>query len=361
MNLADLASRLPLLLAAVAALVAGIAVGLARLGVDLPAAVPYVADHGILMVAAFFGTVIGLERAVALGRPWALLAPVGAAVGGLALLARLPTAWVTAFFVAGATGFLLVSIVIMRRHLVLHAVVLAIAAAALLCGHVLWLAGAGPETALPCWLAFLALTIAGERLELTRVLPPAPGARTTFRFILGGVLGSAALASSPWVAGRSLFGLALAALALWLLRFDVARRTVRDRGLTRYIAVCLLTGYGWLALAGLLGAGGGFAVGDPWRDTALHAFTLGFVISMVFGHAPVIVPAITGARVAWTGLFYLPFGVLHGSLAVRAAGVLLGDVTLVRSGALGNALAIALFAATLVSALLRGRFHTGRR
>ncbi len=361
MNLAGLASRLPLLLAAVTALVAGIAVGLARLGIDLPAAAPYAADHGVLMVAAFFGTVIGLERAVALGRPWALLAPAGAAVGGLVLLARLPMVWATAFFVAGATGFVLVSIVIMRRHLVLHAAVLAIAAAALLVGHMLWLAGAGLEAAIPWWLAFLALTIAGERLELTRVLPPAPGARIAFQVVLGAVLAGTALATSPWVGGRSLFGLALVALALWLLRFDVARRTVRDRGLTRYIAVCLLTGYGWLALAGLLGAGGGFAAGDPWRDAALHAFTLGFVISMVFGHAPVIVPAITGARIAWTGLFYLPLGVLHGSLAVRAAGVLLGDVVLVRSGALGNALAIALFAATLVTALLRGRLRPGRR
>ena len=38
----------------------------------------------------------------------------------------------------------------------------------------------------------------------------------------------------------------------WLLLFDVARRTVHADGLTRYIAVCLLAGHGWLVVSGAL-------------------------------------------------------------------------------------------------------------
>ncbi len=42
-------------------------------------------------------------------------------------------------------------------------------------------------------------------------------------------------------------GLALLLIALWLLRFDIARKTVRRTGLTRFIALNLLIGYVWLA------------------------------------------------------------------------------------------------------------------
>lgn len=65
-----LAVRLPLLALGMLALVAGVAGGLARLGGHalLPGAAA--AWHGPLMVGAFFGTVIALERAVALGARW---------------------------------------------------------------------------------------------------------------------------------------------------------------------------------------------------------------------------------------------------------------------------------------------------
>ena len=47
---------------------------------------------------------------------------------------------------------------------------------------------------------------------------------------------------SRWspVWGGWLYGLSLAALAAWLVCFDIARRTVRAHGLSRYMAVCLL-------------------------------------------------------------------------------------------------------------------------
>jgi hypothetical protein len=40
--------------------------------------------HGALMVAAFFSTVISLERAVALRRLWPYVGPLSAGLGGLA-------------------------------------------------------------------------------------------------------------------------------------------------------------------------------------------------------------------------------------------------------------------------------------
>jgi hypothetical protein len=69
------ALRLPMLVLGMIALVMGVLAGLARLALEVPAlAQARAAGHGALMIAAFFGTVISLERAVALGRAWPYLA-----------------------------------------------------------------------------------------------------------------------------------------------------------------------------------------------------------------------------------------------------------------------------------------------
>src|SRR6186713_1561902 len=74
------AGRLALLLLAATCLVAGVAGGLARLGFGVP--VPSAAAfHGAIMTSGFLGTVISLERAVALGSRWAYAAPLAAALG----------------------------------------------------------------------------------------------------------------------------------------------------------------------------------------------------------------------------------------------------------------------------------------
>jgi hypothetical protein len=72
--------------------------------------------------------------------------------------------------------------------------------------------------------------------------------------------------------GIRIAGLALLALALWLFRYDIAGRTVREHGLPRYMAVSLLCGYFWLATAGMLWIT--FAddfVAGPKYDAMLHA------------------------------------------------------------------------------------------
>ncbi|MGB7543793.1 MAG: hypothetical protein WBM28_17470, partial [Burkholderiales bacterium] len=66
------ALRLPLLAVGFIALAFGVGAGLVRMGWQLPLPdVALAAWHGPLMIAGFFGTVIGLERAVALAERWA--------------------------------------------------------------------------------------------------------------------------------------------------------------------------------------------------------------------------------------------------------------------------------------------------
>jgi hypothetical protein len=208
--------------------------------------------------------------------------------------------------------------------------------ATLFAGAVAWLAGnlflLGGQPAVPWWIAFFALTIGGERLELSRYLKRAPAVRFAFLLI------AALLVITP-LAPRAM-GAVLVLLALWLFAFDLARITVRQTGLPRYVAVCLLSGYAWLALGGAL-----LAAGIAY-DAALHAIFVGFVFSMVFGHAPVILPAVLRIALPYRGVLYLPLALLHASLAIRvfvSAGV----------GAWGNAAAIVLF--ILTGALLASR------
>jgi hypothetical protein len=155
--------------------------------------------------------------------------------------------------------------------------------------------------------------------------------------------------------GPVLFGGSLFALALWLGRQDIARRTVRGKGLTRFIAVCLLTGYAWLALGGaVVVAAGGLAPGSSSYDAALHALALGFVFAMVFGHAPIIFPAVLRVAVPYHPTFYLPLAVLHLSLVVRIFGDATAQFDWIRAGGALNALALVAFIASTASAVARG-------
>jgi hypothetical protein len=157
------------------------------------------------------------------------------------------------------------------------------------------------------------LTIAGERLELARFMPPSPRARNVFLVIVGAML-LAVLGSWLSEEGLRFLGATLAALAVWLLRQDVARRTVLQSGLTRFIAVCLLSGYVWLLLGGVLLAwqpASGFVM-----DAVLHAVFVGFVLAMVFGHAPIIFPAVVRVALPYHAAFYLPLAGLASVAAV---------------------------------------------
>lgn len=355
--------RVASLLVIASLLVAGIVGGLLRAGVAVP--VPTgtawpaqaVLAHAFLMMSAFMGTVIGIERAVAVNHRTAFIAPTLSALAGAALLSAQPSpaAWLA---VAAAVAFIAVNLVVVERQRAAHTALLLTGSVAWLVGNLMLALGSQAALVYPWWFSFLVLTIAAERLEMTRLMRRRRSAAATLYTCLGGLLlGSAAFALSPFWGGL-VFGSALVGLAMWLIAFDVARRTVAAAGLSRYMAVCLLLGYGWLAVAGMAWAGTSF--GFPWRDMALHALGLGFIFSMMLGHAPVILPALVRIKVEFGWFFYVPLAVLHLSLALRLFAPPLWRDAL-SNGALGNALAIALFAMTMGGAALAWHVrHSGR-
>ena len=334
------ATRLAMLLLAAACLASGVAGGLARIG--LPLAVPAAAAfHGAIMTTGFLGTVISLERAVALGGRWAYCAPLAAGLGTILPLAGLHAPGILLWLLAPVC-LLACSVAIARRQPEAHTVLLAVAAFAWAVGNAIYatsFGGAAPAW----WFAFLVLTIASERLEMTRLTRRPLIAPPLFSLITVLLFGGAIASLSGGRLGDVLFGVALCALAAWLAAFDIARRTVRTQGFSRYAAIALLTGYAWLAVGGAAWAAGSS------RDLALHALGLGFVFSMILAHAPLIVPVVLKRPLAYTPLFYLPLALLHVSLLVR----FLSPVRAV--GGLLNAAALLVFVGTLAYSLGRGR------
>lgn len=349
------AIRLPLLALGMLSLLGGVLAGLARLAWAVPdMAAAQAGQHGALMIGAFFGTVISLERAVALGRGWTYAAPAAAGLAGLCLLAGLPSVVAQSGLALAAALLFAGSLLVIKQLRAIFTAVLALGALCWLIGDLAWLVSGNILPAVPWWLAFLILTIAGERLELTRFLPTPPAAQHAFVAIVAVVLAGATL--SLWrPVGLMLYAAGLLALAVWLMRHDIARRNARQRGLTRFIALALLGGYVWLALAGMLGLAGAFEPGHPWRDAALHAVGLGFVFSMVMGHAPIIFPAVARVKLPYHPVFYAPLAGLHLSLLCRTAGLFDGQFALRRDGGLINAVMLLIFVATMAASVLRGR------
>jgi hypothetical protein len=346
--------RVPLLALAMATLMAALWGGLLRLHWRLPAPqANWISYHGPLMVSGFLGTVISLERAVAF-RAWpAYLVPLCTGVGALCLLAGLPYPVGATLLTLGSAGLVALFALFLRRQPTLFTLTMAVGAAAWLAGNLLWLGRRELPELVPWWMAFLIVTIAGERLELTRFLPPTRWGRTLFLLAIGVLLAGVALSSVRPDLGIRLMGAGMAGLAAWLVRFDVARRTVRQVGLPRFVAVCLLSGYAWLAAAGLLAAAVGAPRPDLLNDALLHALFVGFVFVMIFGHAPIIFPAVLGVPVEYRPRFYLHLVLLHASLLVRIAGDLGGGHPLRQWGGLGNAVAILFFLVNTVSSVPR--------
>lgn len=323
--------------------------GIMRLGWGLPPVLSGLSIlHGPLMVSGFLGTLIGLERAVALGRGWTYTAPLLTGIGAIALITGLNVSAGPLLFTLGSLGLIAIFISIFRLQPALHTVIMGLGALSWFIGNIFYLSGFPVFQVVSWWAGFLILTIAGERLELTRMLKPSGTGRVLFLVAILILFSGIVWTGFVFDNGMRLAGWGMILLALWLIRYDIARRTVRQAGLPRFIALCLLSGYVWLAVSGVTALFYGGAAAGPAYDAMLHAVFLGFVFVMIFGHAPVIFPAVLGFPVHFSRRFYIHLILLHLTLIVRVAGDLFVWHPGREWGGLLNVLAILLFFANTV-------------
>lgn len=321
-------------------LLAGLDGALLLLGVWSPVMSSRLSDwHGPLMVLGFVGTVICLERAVALGKKPGYLVPLVSGLGVVALLVPLiPPRFGLALLTLAQFGLLGIYVPLWKRS---HddATVIQIAGAFCAAGAAALLTSGADVPDVIGWLAcYLILTICGERLELSRLTMTRN--RALPALCLTVVAALFVSVASPQI-GYRLLGLVLVALAVWLCRNDVAGGGLKRGGQAAYIGLLLMIGYLWLGLAGLIWTVNGLLTTGRAYDAVVHSVFLGFTMGMILGHAPIILPAVLRVRLNWTTWFWLPAFLLEASLLVRIGiGDALDRPTAVQAGGVVNVLSL---------------------
>ncbi len=349
----ELYVRRALLVVAGAAALTAVLAGLGRLGIEVGWGPSFSVIHGPLFVLAVFGTVISLERAVAIAQWWSLAAPAAGAVASVAMLAGL--SWAPWAAVLGAAALVAVNVAIVVRQRAPFTLLMLLGSAVLVFGNACWALDVPVFEVIHAWIAFFVLTIVAERLEMSRLTPtPRWASRALVALALGFAAASCMATVVVDVVHRFL-GLTMVLIALWQLRFDLARHTVRQRGLARYTAVGVLAAASWFLVTGVVTFVFPIPAVGPIYDAALHGVFLGYVLSMVFAHAPIILPSVARVRLPYHPALFVGLGVLHVSLVARVAGDLLGHGALRQAGAVGNALALVTFVAAALYARRRAR------
>lgn len=317
--------------------------------------------HGVVMVLGFLGTLISLERAVALRRNWAYAAPAALGIGGLTLAAPpIPLVVGRMLLITGCAVAVATLVALWGRQHDDPTAAQILGAAMALGAALLWTRLAVADL-LPWLVGYIVATIAAERVELARLTMPAWSARVLLVVAAGLLLAAAATVLWP-EPGARIVGAILLVLVAGLGRVDVARRTIRSTGLPRYSAAALLVGYAWLAVAAATWVIAGSPGSTPVYDTVVHACFLGFAISMVMAHAPVIFPAVLRRPLPYRAAMWAPLALLQVGLLLRIPmGNGLGRHRLWEIGGILNVAALVLFVATAIGSLVTARPARARR
>lgn len=330
---------------AMLALLTGVWAGWLRIGWQFGAMPNAVAQHGVLMVGGFLGTLICVERIVFFKRFWAWLAPLGfVASVPLQLVGYVQVGYI--LLMAGSVGYLiLMSLLCKKFPSIGQALMLIGAVFQLLASIVLFMTYSYPM-AFAGWMAFFLFTIIGERLDLTRFMPVSTAQKLLLIGLLVSFLGGMFLYHRGF---QALEALSLIGIAWWLMRFDIAFINIKHGGLHRFLGINLLLAYNWLIITAFLSLFGTYNA--LMYDAVLHSFFIGFVLSMVMAHAPIILPGVIGSSLRpYHRYQYTWVVLLHLSLALRIGGDITENVLLRQWGGLLNG--IAFVAYLLTTALL---------
>jgi len=346
---------IPFLVTAMISLIVGLLASLWRLGVNLGTYEPTIAQlHGPLMVSAFLGTLIGIERAVSWKSVFSALAPISSAMGIIAVALYPHSHWPLLLFVISAAALTVLFFQVGWQFKARHLLVMGLGAIHWLVGNALWFSGTPFPKLVLWWMGFLMLTIVGERLELNRLLPQ--NIKATLMFWAGILFMIIGTLFTPihFTLGVRVVALGWILAGIWLLRHDITRHTIKSTGLARFIAVSLISGYVWMILGGIIALWAGLPSGGFYYDAILHTILVGFVFSMIFGHAPIIFPAILKLKIVYQPYFYGHLFLLHLGLVIRVAGDLIHSVYLKQIGGVINVIAVLVFLMATASSVILG-------
>lgn len=306
--------RLPFLLLAIVSLITGLATGLNRMGWDLNI-VHTSLHHGAIMVGGFLGTLISLEKIIPLKRKFLYLIPVLSGASILFFFGHMPLiSFVLLILASAGLAGVFLHYCLTEKNLIYLL---------MLGGALCWMIGNVTlastnfyPTAFPWWLGFILFIITAERLELTKFLPVTKANKRWLVLFL--MVYIAGVLLSFHGGGQQISGIALIAVALWLMRYDIVGIAIKKSKLQRFIGIALLGGYVSMLLTGIFMLA--FTSHVMAYDAMVHTFFLGFAFSMIFAHGPVILPGVLGtAAKPWHFVLYVWLFLLHSSWITRVA------------------------------------------
>lgn len=294
-------------------MILGIWAGLIRIGWNLPAT-SIAVHHGALMVGGFLTTLVALEKVIPLKKKIAFAVPI---ISAFSLLMVIPGYFQVGiyFLLAGSIGLLIIHAWYLNLYPRELTMFLMLAGAILLIiGNAMLIDSKFYPATFPWWMGFLLFTITAERLELSRFLPVS---KTTKYWLLSFLAFYVIGILLPFHGyGKYLSGFAFILIASWMLRNDVMRIGIKKSGLTKFSAMALLFANLWLLIAGLLMVVPGNNIYS--YDMLVHAFFIGYAISMILAHGPIILPGVLGLNVKpFHTILYVWLFFLQASLLLR--------------------------------------------
>lgn len=337
------------------ALVSGIIGGWIRMGWELELPIlptSTAAQHGLLMIGGFLSTLISLERAVLFKSKLVLSIP---AINGLSVPFLLNGQIMAALIclIAGSIGYLIINGILTKRHLLVGNILLSVGAVFQVIAHIVYALTLSYPMAFAGWMLYLLFTIVGERLNLSRFLPVTQNQYYALYLWLGTVLTGSLLYHTK---GSFLVGVGLIGIAQWLLRNDIIGITINKKGHYRFLAYSLLLGYSWLAITGIVSF---LPTPTPnLYDALLHSFFIGFILSMILAHAPIIFPSLLHLSFKpFHPILFVWLGLLHFSLLARLLGDFSSNIQLRKIAGLTNGVAFLAYLLSIIFLIINQLKH----
>jgi hypothetical protein len=309
-----------------------IAIGIWRIAVTrgfmLPPIPEWLPVHGEIMLGGFLAALIIFERMIALRVDSLIWVPYVYALSALMMHSGNPA--VRVIHIAALAGWILHRWIAFRKFhrwekpLVESVAFITLTSALMYPGGL----AARPEVALQ-GLAFPIAVIAVERLEMSFLLK-----KINSRLVLIGLIGWCLLWNlATWrgIPGLTMMGAITLTLVVMVALHDMALRVFKKQtdGLHKFLKIALMLSYLWLFFAAVVMTASSQISSAIFKDVQFHLIGLGFIFTMILGHAPLILSAAIG-KLPPKKAPIIPFVIFQAATLLRIT----GDFSLWKSTAL---------------------------
>lgn len=312
----------------------------------------WVTFHGALMVCGFFGTFISVQFA-ATSKHWSTwIAPLLIAATGLMLVLYstvlsfgLRGSPATLGFSISSAALLIVVVGQSFRSPSNYVTIFSVGVVCWLVGNLLWHWRWELHQLLVWWMGFVTLSIVAWRLQISRCLRPKRWQNVILFLSIMVLVTGLLVSTTQRKSGEPIVGIGMTVIAIWMVWGDIGRYRKHKPGWPKYSATCLLMGYWWLAISGL-----GLVFHPPLPkygvvyDSVVHAFFLGFVMTMFFAQAHEIGSHVLNISMRFGRSFYVWAILLQISVLTRIIADIVSKLDLHTAGGIVNATAILMFA-----------------